>query len=88
LATTKFEATFARQAFPCFDEPGFKANFSVTLVRPSEGFIALSNMNQEVNMIVIHLNLMQKCNDDTNFIFIYFIVGRNKGFTFTRGDYC
>ena len=47
IATSKFQPTDARKAFPCFDEPSFKSEFSVTLVRPTEGYIALSNMPVE-----------------------------------------
>lgn len=42
LATTQFEDTDARRAFPCWDEPDLKATFAVTLVVP-EGVLALSN---------------------------------------------
>ena len=43
LATTQFEATDARRAFPCWDEPSAKAVFEVTLV-VGEGQVAVSNM--------------------------------------------
>ena len=42
IAVTQFEAADARRAFPCWDEPEFKAVFSVALVVP-EGMTALSN---------------------------------------------
>src|SRR5580765_1136242 len=42
LAATQFEAPHARRAFPCFDEPEFKANFSITLV-VADGLLAISN---------------------------------------------
>jgi len=42
LAATQFEATDARRAFPCWDEPAFKAVFSLTLVI-DPGLTAVSN---------------------------------------------
>ena len=42
IAVTQFEATHAREAFPCWDEPELKAVFSVTLIVP-EPLTALSN---------------------------------------------
>ncbi|HVF73789.1 MAG TPA: M1 family metallopeptidase, partial [Acidimicrobiales bacterium] len=42
IATTQFEATDARRAFPCWDEPDRKAVFSVTLIVDHDLF-AVSN---------------------------------------------
>ena len=42
-AATQFEAADARRAFPCFDEPEFKACFTVELVHPA-GNAAIANM--------------------------------------------
>jgi puromycin-sensitive aminopeptidase len=42
IATTQFEATDARRAFPCWDEPDRKAVFAITLVI-DESLVAVSN---------------------------------------------
>lgn len=44
LAVSQFEATDARRALPCFDEPALKAEFTVTLIADEDKTV-LSNMD-------------------------------------------
>ena len=45
MAVTQFEAPYARWAFPCWDEPEFKASFEISLTC-AEGLTAVSNANE------------------------------------------
>uniref|UniRef100_A0A8C6VXL5 Aminopeptidase n=1 Tax=Nothobranchius furzeri TaxID=105023 RepID=A0A8C6VXL5_NOTFU len=63
LASTQFEATFARGAFPCFDEPAFKANFTVQIIREPR-HIAVSNM-PKVKTVVLPGDLLEDHFDTT-----------------------
>jgi cytosol alanyl aminopeptidase len=44
-AFTQFEPISARDAFPCFDEPGFKIPFDTTLIVPSDA-VAIANTKE------------------------------------------
>ncbi|HEY2486418.1 MAG TPA: M1 family metallopeptidase, partial [Candidatus Binataceae bacterium] len=46
VATTQFESTDARRAFPCWDEPELKASYQVVLV-VDEHLAAISNAGEE-----------------------------------------
>lgn len=43
-ACTQFASTYARKAFPCWDEPAIKAQFRLTMIVPKD-MVALSNTN-------------------------------------------
>jgi len=43
-AVCHFEATGARKCFPCFDQPGFRSTFDISVTRPNSQVEVLSNM--------------------------------------------
>ncbi|ERE86021.1 aminopeptidase Q-like protein [Cricetulus griseus] len=45
LIASQMEPTFARNVFPCFDEPALKATFNITIIH-HPAYVALSNMPQ------------------------------------------
>lgn len=47
LIASQFQSTYARKAFPCFDEPTFKSLIAVTVIHPKRMQTTLSNMEIE-----------------------------------------
>ena len=61
LATTQFEATDARRAFPCWDEPNFKAIFSISIISDKK-YLRISNEK------VLEENILDHGKVETKFV--------------------
>jgi hypothetical protein len=74
MGVTQFEATHARQAFPCWDEPLLKAVFSIALLVPADR-TALSNMpvTTDVAAVVNGRQLHKVTFDDTPIVSSYLL---------------
>ncbi|CAD6233908.1 GSCOCG00007385001-RA-CDS [Cotesia congregata] len=62
LMSTYFEPNNARQAFPCWDEPAFKATFKIS-IKHNRRFTALSNTR---------FNSIRSTNDNSNHVWTQF----------------
>ena len=76
IATTQMQSTDCRRAFPCFDEPDFKATFAIDLTFNNE-FLAVSN-GQEIRREELSNNLVRVWFSETMKMSTYlvaFVVG-------------
>ncbi|MDX2378571.1 MAG: M1 family aminopeptidase [Acidimicrobiia bacterium] len=76
IATTQMQSTDCRRAFPCWDEPGFKAVFGITL-EVEDGLTAISN-GPEVERAVVDGRTIIRFADTMKMssYLVAFIVGR------------
>ncbi|KAM0730528.1 Endoplasmic reticulum aminopeptidase 1 [Formica fusca] len=90
LATTYFVPTYARMAFPCFDEPQFKAKFKISIYR-DRFHISLCNMpviNTEEAGFYLGTNLLrddfQESVEMSTYLVAFVVCDFERAFELTR----
>lgn len=71
LGTTQFQTTSSRRAIPCFDEPGYKAVFELSIVRP-RNYHTLSNTKIKES-IALNNDLFLDVYEPTPFMSVYLL---------------
>uniref|UniRef100_A0A182S6X2 Uncharacterized protein n=1 Tax=Anopheles maculatus TaxID=74869 RepID=A0A182S6X2_9DIPT len=52
VATTHFQPSYARMAFPCFDEPGLKSTFALTIVSNASHLVASNTPIETISWLL------------------------------------
>nr|ADI48182.1 membrane alanyl aminopeptidase 2 [Chrysomela tremula] len=83
LVTTQFESTNARKAFPCFDEPKYKATYVLTITYPKD-LQAISNT--PINSDVTRDGYKTTIFTETPLMSTYLVAFTVSGFSCTSGE--